>query len=217
MKRSDRVAVLLERLPNLYPDAGCLLVNWSSPFMLLISTILSARTTDASVNSVTPELWRRFPTPEALARAESGQVEKLVHSLGFFRNKASSIIRAAEWVTAAGRIPEEMDELLEIPGVGRKTASVMLAEAFGKPAIIVDTHVGRLSGRLDLSRKFDPDAIEADLQALLPKENWSSFSHQLGFHGRRVCFARTPACGPCELTDVCPRRGIRAGRSCART
>lgn len=211
MKRSDRVAVLLERLPYLYPEAGCLLDHWSTPFMLLVSTILSARTTDASVNSATPGLWRRFPTPEALASADPRLVEELVHPLGFFRNKASSIIRAAAWVVEAGGVPEEMDELLKIPGVGRKTASVVLAEAFGKPAIIVDTHVGRLSGRLDLSRSTDPDDMEADLRGLLPMERWSSFSHQIGFHGRRVCLARKPSCPECGLSDICPRRGILPG------
>jgi endonuclease-3 len=211
MKRSDRVEVLLERLPCLYPDAGCPLENWSTPFMLLVSTILSARTTDASVNSATPGLWSRFPTPEALASADPRLVEELVHPLGFFRNKASSIIGAAAWVVAAGGVPEEMDELLKIPGVGRKTASVVLAEAFGKPAIIVDTHVGRLSGRLDLSRSTDPDDIEADLRGLLPMERWSSFSRQIGFHGRRVCVARGPSCQECGLSDICPRRGIPRG------
>jgi len=208
MKRSDRATVLLDRLPHLYPDAGCPLENWTTPFMLLVSTILSARTTDSSVNSVTPGLWGRFPTPESLASAGQRSVEELVHPLGFFRNKASSIIRAAQWVIAAGGVPEEMDELLKIPGVGRKTASVVLAEAFGKPAIIVDTHVGRLAGRLDLSRNSDPDDIEADLRGLLPTERWSSFSHQLGLHGRRVCMSRKPSCPGCGLADVCPRRGL---------
>lgn len=208
MKRAERAALLLERLPELYPDATCMLENWSTPYMLLISTILSARTTDAAVNGVTPALWEAFPTPESLAEADPELVEKIVHPLGFFRNKAASIMKAAGWVNRRGSVPEEMDMLLEIPGVGRKTAGVVLAEAFGKPAIIVDTHVGRLSGRLDLSRSTDPVSIEFDLRRLLPARTWSSFSHQLGFHGRRVCISRKPACMECTLSDLCPRRGV---------
>jgi len=208
MRRAERVAVLLERLPALYPDARCLLENWSDPFTLLVSTILSARTTDASVNAVTPGLWRRFPTPVALASAAPVEVEAIVHPLGFFRQKAASIMGAAAWIAEAGGVPDGMERLLEIPGVGRKTAGVVLAEAFGRPAVIVDTHVGRLSGRLDLSRSTDPDGIESDLRALLPVASWSSFSHQIGFHGRRVCIARRPSCGSCALSDACPRRGV---------
>lgn len=202
--------MLLRELPKLYPNARCLLKYWGKPERLLIATILSAQTTDAAVNSVTPELWRRWPDLDSLAAADRGDVEEVVHSLGFFRNKARSVQKAAEAVLECchGKIPESMDELVKLPGVGRKTANVVLGEVFGTPSIIVDTHVKRLSGRLDLTRHRKPERIEADLRKLLPSSRQTDFSHQLGFHGREVCTARSPGCDSCAFGDMCPRRGL---------
>ena len=208
MRRADRVRIVLEKLPLMYPDAGCMLDSDGDPFHLLIATILSARTTDESVNRITPRLWVSFPGPEELAVAETGKLEDIVHPLGFFRNKAASVVKAAKWVVQNGGVPGTMEELVGIPGVGRKTASVILAECFGVPAVIVDTHVGRLSNRLDLCRSADPVKIETGLKRLLPKESWISFSHEIGFHGRRVCKSRKPDCDSCGLGDSCPRRGV---------
>jgi len=209
MLRSERTGILLKRLPQMYPNAKCMLISDGNPFHLLIATILSARTTDESVNRVTPELWAAFHGPPELASAERASVENIVHPLGFFRNKSTSIMNAASWVADHDGVPQTMDELLEIPGVGRKTASVVLADAFGIPAIIVDTHVGRLSYRLDLSRKTNPERIETDLKRLLPRVSWISFCHQIGYHGRRVCKSRKPDCNGCTLNDICPRRGLK--------
>jgi endonuclease-3 len=210
MRREERVGVLLERLPRLYPHAGCLLDYGGRPERLLIATILSARTTDAAVNRVTPEIWSRWPDLRSLAEADRSDLEEVVHPLGFFRTKAASIQRAAGEVVDryGGSVPHGIGELVRLPGVGRKTANVVLGEAFGEPAIIVDTHVGRLAGRLDLSRRTRPDRIESDLRRLIPEDRQTAFSHQLGLHGRRVCTARSPGCGGCSFLDVCPRRGV---------
>jgi endonuclease-3 len=210
MRRAQRVEVLLAELPGLYPDARCLLEYGGRPERLLVATILSAQTTDAAVNSVTPELWKRWPDLEALASAERAEVEDVVHPLGFFRSKARSIQRTAEAVVSLhdGRVPATMEELVELPGVGRKTANVVLGEAFGQPAIVVDTHVKRLSGRLDLTRRERPDRIEEDLRRLIPPDRQTSFSHRLGFHGRSTCTARRPDCEGCAFAEICPRRGV---------
>ncbi len=211
MRRDGRVEALLERLPALYPDAGCLLEYGGRPERLLVATILSAQTTDAAVNRVTPEIWRRWPDLRDLAEADSSEVEEVIHSLGFFRSKAESIRKAAATVLRRhqGRVPDRMEALLGLPGVGRKTANVVLGEAFGRPAMIVDTHVKRLSGRLDLTRHDRPDRIESVLSGLIPESRQTAFSHQLGFHGRRVCTSRSPGCRSCPLLDICPRRGVR--------
>jgi endonuclease III len=208
VNKSHRAKILLERLPLLYPDAGCLLEYYGDPTKLLIATILSARTTDDAVNKVTPVLWEHVHDIAGLASADSGMVEHIVHSLGFFRSKARSIQKAAEWLNENGALPDSIAGLIQIPGVGRKTANVIIGEVFGKPAIIVDTHVGRLSGRLDLARAKQPERIEASLKKLLPNEHWTSFSHQLGFHGRRVCTSRNPGCSTCDFLSICPRRGV---------
>ncbi len=208
MRRAERKDVLLERLPSMYPDARCLLEHGGDPFRLLVATVLAARTTDEAVNRVIPELFREYPGPGELASADAGAVEEIVHPLGFFRAKTRSILGAAARVRDYGGVPDTMEELVQVPGVGRKTANVVLAEAFGRPAVIVDTHVGRLSRRLDLTRKKAADDVELVLRELLPEESWTSFSHQLGFHGRRVCTSRRPGCGGCGLLDVCPRRGL---------
>lgn len=208
MNNRERIQVLLERLPLLYPDARCLLEYGKDPEKLLIATILSARTTDNAVNQVTPRLWNEVHDIKGLAAADRGLLEVIVHSLGFFRSKAKSIQSAAEWLVKNDGLPDTIDELVQIPGVGRKTANVIIGEAFNKPAIIVDTHVGRLAGRLDLTRARQPDKIEANLKKLLPKDRWTSFSHQLGFHGRQVCTSRNPSCDTCDFTSFCPKRGV---------
>jgi len=205
----ERIAILLERLPLLYPDATCLLEYAGDPEKLLIATILSARTTDNAVNQITPRLWSEVQDISGLAVADRGLIEDIVHSLGFFRSKAKSIQNAAEWLLANDGLPDSIEGLIRIPGVGRKTANVIIGEVFHKPAIIVDTHVGRLSGRLDLTRAKQPDKIETNLKKLLPPDHWTSFSHQLGFHGRRVCTSRNPSCDVCDLKNICPRRGVR--------
>jgi endonuclease-3 len=208
--RRERVDALLRELPGLYPGAACLLDYGGEPWKLLFATILSAQTTDAAVNGVTPVLWKAYPDPRALARADTSDLERIVHPLGFFRNKAKTLSQAAVWLVSehGGSVPSTMDELTKIPGVGRKTANVVLGEAFGLPAIIVDTHVRRLAGRLDLSRKTSPDDIESDLTALVPPGERTRFSHGLGFHGRRVCHAKRPLCADCTFHGFCPRRGV---------
>lgn len=209
MKRSERVTLLLEMLPAMYPDARCLLDYDGKPEKLLIATILSARTTDASVNKVTPCLWEKVRNIEGLSLFRRELIEEIVHPLGFFRSKAKSIQEAAAWLKAHKEIvPQTIDELITIPGVGRKTANVIMGEVFNKPAIIVDTHVSRLSLRLDLTRNTKPTRIETDLKKLLPEDCWTSFSHQIGFHGRQVCLSRNPKCSSCEFNGFCPRKDI---------
>jgi endonuclease-3 len=178
-----------------------------SPFELLVATILSAQCTDERVNQVTPALFARYPTPAAMAKADPADLEDLIRSTGFFRNKARSLLGAAQRLTAAygGEVPRTMDDLLTLPGVARKTANVVLGTAFGlATGVVVDTHVSRLAGRLGLSAQKDPPKIERDLMALLPEDRWIAFSHQLIWHGRKVCQARTPRCGECTLAPLCP-------------
>lgn len=208
MNNRERIKVLLERLPLLYPDARCLLEYYGNPEKLLIATILSARTTDNAVNQVTPGLWNAVHDIRGLVEADRGILEDIVHSLGFFRSKAKSIQNAAVWLIGNNGLPDTIEGLVQIPGVGRKTANVILGEIFNKPAIIVDTHVGRLSGRLDLTRAKQPEKIEANLKKLLPPESWITFSHQIGFHGRQVCTSRNPSCDVCDFTSFCPRKGV---------
>lgn len=212
MTRKERATAIADRLEGLYPDARCLLDYGGDPRRLLLSTVLSAQTTDDSVNRVTPRLWKRWPDLESLASARVPEVEEVIHPLGFFRSKTRSIRAAAAWLLErhGGEVPSSMEELLLVPGVGRKTANVVRGEAFGLPAIIVDTHVKRLSHRMDLSRSEDPDRIEFDLMGVVPEGRRTAFSHRLGFHGRRVCTARAPKCASCALLDICPRRGVES-------
>lgn len=201
-----RSPAILDRLKHAYPDARCAL-DHRNAFELLVATILSAQTTDVRVNLVTPKLFSRYPNAAALARARQADVEAIIKSTGFFRNKARSIIGMAQAVVAdhGGKVPGTMDELLTLPGVGRKTANVVLGNAFGlNEGVVVDTHVARLSRLLGLTRQTDPVKIEQALMKLFPRDDWALLSHLLIFHGRRVCIARRPKCGECVLADVCP-------------
>jgi endonuclease-3 len=205
-----RVARLIEALQAEYPAAECEL-DFATPFQLLCATILSAQCTDKRVNLVTPALFARFPDAPALARAAQAEVEEIIKSTGFYRNKAKSLIGAARVMVADfdGRVPETMDELLELPGVARKTANVVLGTAFGKnEGMVVDTHIARLSQRLGLTKESDPVKVERDLCAILPREKWTQVGHQLIWHGRRVCDARKPACERCALSPDCPSAGV---------
>ena len=189
-----------------YPDASCAL-DYRNPFELLCATILSAQCTDARVNLVTPILFARYPTPEALARAKPAEVEAIVRPTGFFRNKTRSLIGMAQALVAdfGGVVPQSMEELRKLPGVGRKTANVILGNAYGiYDGITVDTHVTRLSRRLGLTRHDDAVKIEFDLMPLFPRDHWGLISHLLIFHGRQVCIARRPRCEICVLSDLCP-------------
>jgi endonuclease-3 len=201
-----RARDVLQRLRKEFPEAKCALEH-ETPHQLLVATILSAQCTDEMVNKVTPELFRRYPTAEALAKARRPDVEKLVKSTGFFRNKAKNITGMAKTVVSdfEGRVPQTMDELLTLPGVARKTANVVLGVAFGKAeGVVVDTHVHRLTRRLGLTKEEDPKKIERDLMELLPREDWIDIGHLLIWHGRRVCGARKPLCEQCVLRDRCP-------------
>jgi endonuclease III len=204
-----RARAVDKALAKAYPEARCLL-DHHGPFELLIATILAAQCTDERVNLTTPALFSRFPDAESLAAADVAELEKLIHSTGFFRAKARSIIGASRAITEGhgGVFPSTMEGLLKLPGVGRKTANVVLGTCFGKPALIVDTHVRRCAGRLGLAASDDPDRIEEELAALLPQKSWTRFSHALTFHGRRVCSARKPACGECPVARLCPSREV---------
>jgi endonuclease-3 len=199
-------AEILKRLKAAYPDAQCAL-HHRNAFELLCATILSAQCTDARVNMVTPILFARYPTPEALAAARPEDVERIIMSTGFFRNKTKSLIGMAQALVAGhgGVVPRTMEELRVLPGVGRKTANVILGNAFGiNEGVTVDTHVTRLSRLLGLTRQEDPVKIELDLMQLFPRDDWGLLSHLLIFHGRQVCIARRPRCGDCVLADLCP-------------
>lgn len=204
-ERKSRVSKILRRLNQDYPDVECELVH-TSAWELLVATILSAQCTDKRVNIVTPELFLAYPTPQDLAVASQADVEELVKTTGFFRNKAKSIIGAAQGVVGrfGGEVPSNMADLLSLPGVARKTANVVLGTWYGKATgVVVDTHVARISARLGLTQSEDPKKIEQDLMAILPKSRWILFSHQLIWHGRKVCVARKPRCGDCSLADLC--------------
>jgi endonuclease III len=201
-----RAPIILERLKRTYPAAKTAL-DHRNAFELLVATILSAQTTDVRVNLVTPALFQRYPNASALARARRTDVENLIKSTGFFRNKARSIIGMAQALVAdhGGEVPATMDLLVALPGVGRKTANVVLGNAFGiNEGVVVDTHVARLSKLLGLTRQTDPLKIERALMRLFPKNEWALLSHLLIFHGRQVCIARRPKCGECVLADICP-------------
>jgi endonuclease-3 len=201
----DRVSEILKRLDQLYPTATCALTH-SSAWELLVATILSAQSTDANVNRVTPELFRKYPTVQAFAALTPEQLQPDVRSTGFFRNKSKSVVGAAKKIVAefGGQVPDEMDKLLTLPGVARKTANVVLGTWFKKAeGVVVDTHVHRISRRLELTKNDDPQKIEQDLMRIIPRERWILFSHQIIWHGRTLCIARKPKCVDCALENLC--------------
>ena len=201
----DWVAAIFKALDEAYPKAECAL-DHRSPWELLVATILSAQCTDARVNMVTPELFRRFPTPEAMAKATLPELEKLIKTTGFFRNKAKSIQGAGRKIISdfGGQVPQTLDELITVPGAARKTANVVLGVCFGKAeGVVVDTHVFRIARRLELAQGETPQKVEQELMQVLPRERWIGFSHQIIHHGRKVCVARSPKCSQCSLETLC--------------
>ena len=204
-----RIRKILEGLETLYPDAHCAL-HFENPLQLLVATILSAQCTDVRVNLVTPALFARYPKAQDYADAQPSELETMIASTGFFRNKSKNIIECCRKIVAnhAGEVPSTLDELVQLPGVGRKTANVVLGNAFDVPGITVDTHVGRLSRRLGLSQREDPVKVEQDLMGLIPQPEWTIFSHRMIFHGRQVCMARKPLCFSCSLAKLCPKIGV---------
>ena len=201
----DRIAAILKALDEAYPNVECALTH-SSPWQLLVATILSAQCTDVRVNMVTPELFRRFPTPAAMAKATLPELESLIRTTGFFRNKAKSIQGAARKISSDfnNHVPQTLAELITIPGAARKTANVVLGVSFGRAeGVVVDTHVHRISRRLELTTNNDPQKIEQDLMKIIPREKWILFSHQIIWHGRSLCIARKPKCVDCPLESLC--------------
>jgi endonuclease-3 len=201
-----RAPEVYQRLSKEYPDAQCAL-DHRNPFELLVATILSAQCTDKRVNMVTPALFQRYPDASALAVANPEQLQEMIRSTGFFRNKSKSLLGMASAVAErhSGHIPDTMEQLVQLPGVGRKTANVVLGNAFDRnEGVVVDTHVSRLSSRLAFSRETDPVKIEADLMRLFPREQWTMLAHLLISHGREVCEARRPRCEQCVVNDLCP-------------
>lgn len=201
----ERVAEILNRLDQRYPNVTCALTH-KSAWELLVATILSAQSTDATVNRVTPELFRKYPTVQDFAALTPEQLEPDVHATGFFRNKSKSVVGAAKMLVAdfGGEVPSEMDQLLTLPGVARKTANVVLGSWFGKAeGVVVDTHVTRISRRLELTRNTDAPKIEQDLIKVIPRKKWILFSHQIIWHGRSLCMARRPKCVECPLENLC--------------
>lgn len=205
-KKRLRTESIAERLRQEYPEARCALQH-ENPFQLLVATILSAQCTDKRVNLVTPALFQRYPKPSAFAAAEVPELEELIRSTGFFRNKTRALKGLGQALVAEhdSKVPNSMEELRALPGVGRKTANVVLGNAFGiDEGIVVDTHVQRLSGRLGLSQHQNPEKIERDLMELVPRDDWTLWAHLLILHGRNVCRARRPLCDQCVLLDLCP-------------
>jgi endonuclease-3 len=207
----SRAGRILRRLARAYPDAHCALV-FRNPLELLVATILSAQCTDTRVNRLTPALFARYPDAAAFAAADRKELERLIKPTGFFRNKARNILRCCKQLVErhGGEVPRTMKELVKLTGIGRKTANVILGNAFATPGIPVDTHVGRLSRRLGLSAQTNPVKVERDLMALVPRKQWSLFAHRMIFHGRQVCRARKPRCAACPLAGLCPREGVPA-------
>ncbi|MBD2770763.1 endonuclease III [Iningainema tapete] len=206
--QKQRALELLVRLKRLYPDATCSL-NYATPVQLLVATILSAQCTDERVNQVTPLLFSQFPDAPSLANADLTELENLVRSTGFYRNKAKNIKSACQMIVTefGGEVPKRMEQLLQLPGVARKTANVVLAHAYGiNVGVTVDTHVKRLSQRLGLTEQTDPIRIERDLMLLLPQPDWENWSIRLIYHGRAICKARSPMCELCKLSDICPQK-----------
>lgn len=204
-EKRRRVLKIIRGLRAVYPDSRCAL-TFSTPWELLVATVLSAQCTDKLVNQVTPALFKKYPSVNIFAAADPGEVERAVHRTGFYRNKTKNILGAAKAVLErfGGKVPARMEDLITIPGVGRKTANVVLGNAFGIPGISVDTHMIRINRLLGLTRHADPVKIEFDLMALVPWKDWTLYSHLIIHHGRVRCFARRPDCGHCEIQDLCP-------------
>ena len=211
-ERNARYAEILRRLAIMYPDATCAL-HHNSPWELLVATILSAQCTDKRVNMVTPDLFRKYPTPEDFAAVRPEVLANDIRPTGFFNNKAKSIVGAANRIVHdfGGQVPKTIDELLTVPGAARKTANVVLGTAYGiASGIVVDTHVSRISQRLDFTKNTDPVKIEQDLIKIVPQDRWISFSHQVILHGRALCMARSPECEHCDLNPLCYAKDKRA-------
>lgn len=204
-KKKTRAELILERLRKTYPEAKCAL-DYSNPLELMVATILSAQCTDKRVNIVTPALFKKYPDARAYANAVPAELERLIQSTGFYKNKARSIQGAAKRIVQdfGGQVPRTLDELVTLPGVGRKTANVILGNAFGVPGLTVDTHMIRLNNRLGLTAEKDPVKIEFELMRLIPSESWTEYSHLIIHHGRSRCSARKPDCEGCELQIWCP-------------
>lgn len=204
MNKKDRVNKIIEVFDRLYPQAVCSL-EYGTPLQLVISTQLAAQCTDARVNIVTQDLYKKYKSAEDFAAADVKELENDIRSTGFYRNKAKNIIGCCKMLLEKydGVVPDSMEEMLKLPGVGRKTANLVLYEVYGIPGIVVDTHAKRLSNRIGLTKNEDPEKIEYDLQKIVPKQKWASFCHELVFHGREVCNARKPLCGKCEISEYC--------------
>lgn len=208
-KRTERARKIFDALARAYPDSHCAL-NFKNAYELSVATILSAQCTDKRVNMVTPDLFKRWPDAKSLAKAPQGEVEEVIRSTGFYRNKAKNLIGFATRVVEefGGKVPGNMDDLRTLPGFGRKTANVILGNAYGVPGITVDTHMGRLSRRMGLTSETDPVKVEFELMKLLPGKDWTMFSHRMIDHGRRICDARKPLCEQCPVEELCPKIGV---------
>ena len=207
MKQKDAVEVI-KILKEFYPDATCSL-DFKTPFQMVVAVMLSAQCTDERVNKTTPQLFEKYGTPEAIAKMDINELEKIIHPCGFYKNKAKNVKAAAEMILNEynGKVPETMEELMKLPGVGRKSANVVMLEAFNNPqGIAVDTHAKRISNRLGLSKNTDPDKIEKDLLKVIPKEYYYDANHLLVWHGRKTCIARKPKCSECPVYDYCKNR-----------
>jgi len=204
-----RARKIFRILGETYPDAHCEL-DFESPLQLLVATVLSAQTTDVAVNKVTPVLFARYPTAEAIAEADPAEMEEIVHPLGFYRAKTRSVIGLGKALLEKfdGQVPKRLDDLVQLPGVGRKTANVVLGNAFGVPGITVDTHFGRLARRFGWTTSDNPEVVEAEVGALFPRKDWTILSHRLIWHGRRICYARKPDCYRCPVAKLCPSFGL---------
>ncbi len=209
--KSAHAAEVMRRLHQEYPDAHCEL-DYESPLQLLIATILSAQCTDVRVNIVTKSLFQKYLSPEDYLKVPQSELEKDIHSTGFYRNKSSNIRRSCQKILDDfhGEVPQTMEELLTLPGVARKTANVVLGNAFNKTSgVVVDTHIKRVSFRLGMTEETDPKKVEQDLMKVIPQDDWIFAGHAIIWHGRRVCYARKPNCGGCVLEDICPRFGVK--------
>jgi endonuclease-3 len=213
----ERARLVFEKLSEAYPDAKCSL-DHVEPLELLIATILSAQCTDVRVNVVTKELFATFKSPEDYVSKPRKELEEIIHSCGFYRSKAKNIVGACQRILDehGGEVPRTLDELVQLSGVGRKTANVILGDCFDTPGVVVDTHCGRIARRLGFTKKEDPTKVEFDLMKIWPREHWSLFSHFMVFHGRAVCESRAPKCSECKLCAICPFPDTREGRRIVR-